>query len=137
MKIGLSTIGVKMLYKPSGETYTELPNMQSTPSLKGEEEKIDVTVLTDTFRRYVEGVKDYGDLDFVFLYDANQENSSFNMMKAVEGESIPYKLQLPDGSGFEFTASVKVGINEMEVNSAITFTASFALSSDVEYKATV
>lgn len=133
MAVGLSTMGVKMKYKSSGETYTELPNMQSTPSLKGEEEKIDVTTLTDTFRRYIDGVKDYGNLDFVFLYDANQTDSSFNKMKAVEGEDIQYKLELPDNSAFEFTAAVKVGINEMEVNSGITFTASFSLSSDVEY----
>ena len=133
MAVGLSTMGVKMKYKSSGETYTELPNMQSTPSLKGEEEKIDVTTLTDTFRRYIDGVKDYGNLDFVFLYDANQTDSSFNKMKAVEGEDIQYKLELPDKSAFEFSAAVKVGINEMEVNSGITFTASFSLSSDVEY----
>lgn len=133
MAVGLATIGVKMSYKASGSTYTDLPNLQTTPELGGTPEKIDVTTLADSFKRYINGVKDYGDLDFAFLYDADQEQSSYKMLKAIENQDTAFKITLPDNSTFSFTASVIVKMGSAEVNGALTFTGSFALSSDVEW----
>lgn len=132
---GLASIGVKIGYKSSNEdpTYTDLPHLQETPELGGDAEKIDVTCLSDTVRQYVAGVKDYGDLDFVFLYDASEENSSFKMLKAVEGEKKQYQVSMPDGASFEFAAIVNLKMGAAQVNEALTFTASFALQSDVEF----
>ena len=47
---GLASIGVKIGYKSSNEapTYTDLPHLQETPELGGDDEKIDVTCLSDT-----------------------------------------------------------------------------------------
>lgn len=134
MAMGLASIGVKMGYKPttgSGSTYTNLPGLQSTPELGGTPEKIDVTTLADNFRRYINGVKDFGDLDFIFLYDGDQETSSYKMLKEIENEDTSYQVELPDGSTFTFTAAVIVKMGAAEVNEALTFTASFALSSDI------
>lgn len=136
MAVGLATIGVKIGYQTTSGgagTFTNLPNLQSTPELGGTPEKIDVTTLADNFRRYINGVKEFGDLDFVFLYDGDQDDaaSSYKMLKEVENEDVKYQVELPDGSTFTFNAEVIVRMGAAEVNGALTFTAGFALSSDI------
>lgn len=130
MSAGLASIGVKLKKGTKA-----LPNLQSAPEIGGTPEKIDVTTLDDTAKRYINGVKDYGDLEFTFLYDADQEDSSFKQLKEAEGTETEYTLVLPDGTSFAFTADVAVKLNSVEVNGSLTFTASFALSSDVTYTA--
>jgi len=132
---GLATIGVKM-YKGGVTGGTLLPNLQSTPDIGGTPEKIDVTTLADNVRMYIDGVKDYGDLEFVFLYDGDQEDSSaWSTLKASENTTATYTVQLPDGTTFAFDAIVSCRLNAAEVNAALTFTASFSLQSDVTYTA--
>lgn len=49
---GILTKGIKLSYKASGETYTELTNLMEIPEIgNGEKEMIDVTVLTDDVKR--------------------------------------------------------------------------------------
>lgn len=129
---GLASIGVKM-YKGSSTTKTKLPNLQSTPELGGTPEKIDVTTLEDSIKQYINGVKDYGDLEFTFLYDGDKSDSSFKTLKAAEGNPDTYTLELPDGTSFSWTADVSVRMSSIEVNGALTFIASFAMQSDVTY----
>ena len=132
---GLSTIGITIGYKTgvSGSTYTPLPNLQSIPDIGGTPEKIDVTTLADTSKKYIDGVVDYGDLEFVFLFDANQQTSTYEILRGLQTAKTvnSYQLKFPDGTTFDFDAQVSVRTNSAEVNSAITFTASFALQSDV------
>lgn len=125
---GLASIGIKL-----SADGTDLPNLQSTPDIGGTPEKIDVTTLADSTRQYVNGVKDPGDLDFVFLYDKDQENSSYETLSGKVGDpDTKYVLTLPDNSTFTFTADVSLRLNAAEVNGAITYTASFALQSEIE-----
>lgn len=112
-----------------------LPNLQATPEMGGTPEKVDVTTLADAERKYIQGIKDYGDLEFTFLYDADQEESAFATLKSKEGvPTTEYKLTMPDGSTFTFTADVSVRLGAAEVNGALTFIASFALQSDVAFQ---
>lgn len=132
MAAGLATIGIKM-YKGTGSSKTLVPNLQSTPELGGTPEKIDVTTLADSVRHYILGVKDYGDLEFNFLYDGDQTESAWKTLKGLESTDTEYSIELPDGSSFAFTADVTCRLAAAEVNAAITFIASFAMKSDVTY----
>ena len=49
--------------------YTVIPGLLEVPDIGGTTEKIDVTTLADTSRQYINGIKDYGELTFKFLYD--------------------------------------------------------------------
>lgn len=129
---GLSSIGVKM-YKGSSTSKKQLPNLLSTPEMGGTPEKIDVTTLEDSVKQYINGVKDYGDLEFSFLYDGDKSDSSFKTLKGSEGTPDTYTLELPDGSSFSWTADVSVRMSGIEVNGALTFIASFAMQSEVDY----
>lgn len=133
---GLASIGITLGVKKttSGSTYTNLPNLQAVPEMGGDPEKIDVTVLSDQSKKYINGVKDNGDLQFTFLYDADQTDSSFKTLKTLQdaGKSNDYQVKFPDGTTFEFSAMVSVKTGSAEVNGALTFTASFALQSEID-----
>ena len=132
---GLASIGIKIGYKAStsGSTYTNLPNVQAIPEMGGTPEKIDVTTLSDQSKKYVNGVTDNGDLDFTFLYDADGTTSSYKILKGLQDAKTTnsYQVEFPDGTTFTFDAEVSVKTNSAEVNGALTFTASFALQSEI------
>lgn len=128
MAAGLATIKSKFF---KGDE--KIPSLMGFPEMGGTPEKIDVTTFDDSVRRYILGVKDFGDLEFTFLYDGDQTDSGFKKLYAAQGTEDTYKLELPDGSSFSWTAEVSVRLAAGEVNGAITYIASFAMKSDVTY----
>lgn len=123
------TLGVK---EGSGSTYTDLPDLMEIPELGATVEKVDVTTLKDANKRYINGVGDYGDLQFKFLY-ANGTSDSFRKLKALEtaGKVNDYQITLPDGTKFAFSAQTSVKLDSTAVNGALTFTASLSLNSEM------
>ena len=136
---GMLTKGITLGYKTgdSGDTYTNLPNLQTVPALGGDIDKVETTVLSDASRTYINGLIDYGDLEFGFVYDADQPVSSFKMLKAVEesGEQAQFEVSFPDGSKFHFIGQVHVATGEADVGAVVLFTAQIGLGSDIEYVA--
>ena len=118
----------------AGSSYTDLPLLMEVPELGGTPEKVDVTVLSDSVKKYIDGVKDYGDLQFKFLYDNSSETASYRVLKGLEGSETPTKFQiaLPDETKFSFSGFVSVKMDSAAVNAALTFTLSIALQSEIE-----
>ena len=131
---GLLTKGIKLSYKKSGEnSFTEIANLQECPELGGAAEKVDVTTLADGNYKYISGIKDFGDLEFTFLYDNSTATSNFRVCKELEAEtSAPsWEVQFPDGTKFDFSGECSVATAGGSVNNAIQFTLSIALNSDI------
>lgn len=84
--------------------FVELPLLMEVPEMGGTSEKVDVTTLADASRKYIEGIKDYGDLAFKFLYK-NAEGSAYRILRGYEeaGTAADYKVELPDGTAFTFS----------------------------------
>ena len=127
--------GIKLSYKTSGETYTDLTNLQEIPELGGDTESIEITVLSDAAHMYTNGIKNYGDsLAFKFLYDTTQ----FETLNSLSG-SVDWKVSLPDGENgainttctFSGTCSVK--LDGVGVNSALTYTLSIKPNSEMTW----
>lgn len=133
---GLLSKGITMGYDKTGAgtSYTDLPLLMEVPELGGTSEKVDVTVLSDGVKKYIDGIKDFGDLAFKFLYDNSAETSSYRVLQGLEGRTTPTKFQvsLPDGTKFAFSGFVSVKLDSAAVNAALTFTATIALNSDIE-----
>lgn len=132
-----TTVGVKLGFKTTGSTYTNLPNLFGVPSLGGSPSAIDITTLTDTIEKKMPGIRSYGDsLDFNFFYDAGESNSSFDALSALDNAETPtsFRVTLPDGTAFDFTAFVTVSLSEIEGNDAIKFTASLMPQSAIDIK---
>lgn len=112
-----------------------LPNLQEIPELGGTVEKVEVTTLADGAKRYISGIKDYGDLSFKFLYDTDDSASSFKVLKVAEeaGTVGAFTVEFPDGTTCAFQASVNVRLDSAGVNAPLTFTADLSLNSDMDW----
>ena len=125
-----------------------IPGLIEVPDLGGSPEKIDVTTLSDANRQYINGIQDYGELTFKFVYDAGEikigeetHPSNYDFLISVitpaEATNTPivWKILYPGVGGktfgFEFKGSASLTMDAMSVNSALTFTLTIAVSSDV------
>lgn len=134
MATGILSKGIKLGYsKTSGGTYTNIPDLQEVPNLGGSAEKVDVTTLADTNYRYINGIQDFGDLEFKFLYDNSGETSNYRILKGLEeaGDVVYFQVEFPDGTKFDFSGQVSTTIEGASVNTALTFTAAITLNSEI------
>ena len=132
---GLLSLNTKIGYKSGAEasTYTDIPNLTEVPEIGGSPEKVDVTTLADNAKRYINGIKDYGDLDFKVLYDNASEGANYRIVKGLEtaGTLVDWQVSLPDGTAFAFSGYPTVKLDSVSVGAALYFTVSIALNSDV------
>lgn len=129
---GILTKGITLSYKKDA-TYEEITNLQECPELGGAAEKVDVTTLADGNYKYINGVKDFGDLEFKFLYDNSGEASNYRIVRGLEetGSVVEWKVTFPDGTSFVFSGEVSTKIESAAVNAALTFIANITLNSDI------
>ena len=130
---GLLTKGITLSYKNSSE-YEVIHNLQSVPAFGGAAEKVDVTTLEDGNYKYINGIKDFGDMAFGFLYDNSGTTSNYRICRGLEesGEVVEWKVTFPDGTSFEFSGEASTTIEEGAVNAAVTFTLNITLNSDIK-----
>ena len=144
--------GITLSIKKSDSTgeYTVIPGLLEVPDIGGTTEKIDVTTLADTSRQYINGIKDYGELTFKFLYDGlcckdgmdDVSNYQF-LYDLFEGRNAggdgpkDWKLQYKSTSTRQFNFTFKgygsLSMDSASVNSALTFTLTITLASDIAY----
>ena len=134
---GLLTKGITLSYNKGPEDSWEvIHNLQELPALGGAAEKVDVTTLEDANYKYINGLKDYGELAFKFLYDNSTEQSNYRVVRGLEekGEVVEWKVTFPDTTEFTFSGEASTAVDEGAVNGAITFTLNINLNSDISVK---
>ena len=114
-------------------TFTEIPMLMEVPEFGGAPEKIDVTTLGDCSKRYIPGIRDYGDLVFKFLYD-NTAAGNYRTLKGMDdtAQVATFQIQYPDGTSHQFVAVPSVSMDAGTINGALTFSATMMLQSDIE-----
>ena len=129
---GLLTKDIKLSYK-NNDQYVEIANLQECPELGGTAEKVEVTTLADGNKKYINGIKDFGDLAFKFLYDNSTTTSNYRVVRGLEeaGNVVDWKVTFPDNTEFMFSGEVTTAIDSASVNNALTFTANITLNSDI------
>ena len=130
---GILTKGITLSYKKTGSTYTEIANLQECPELGGTAENVEVTTLADGNKKYIKGIKDFGELAFKFLYDNSGAESNYRVVRGLEeaGNVVDWKVTFPDNTSFAFSGEVTTAIDSAAVNAALTFTATITLNSDI------
>lgn len=133
MALEFSTIGVKVKYavetsagtRPTS-SYTEIPDIKSTPAVDFNPSKIQVTNLQDPTHRYIKGVQDAGDsYDFTCNTTANLKTIWAACVSAAEaafasGKSTWFEIAIPNFDSFYFAGMpVQLGVNEMGVDAVI------------------
>ena len=123
--------GIKLSYSSTGtESYTDLTDLLEIPSLGGSIDKVDVTTLADVSKKYINGIKDYGDLAFKFNYAKAQ----FTTLNGLTG-SVNFKVTLPDNTTATFSGEPSVSLEGVGVGAAMTYTLNISLDSDIEFGA--
>lgn len=123
--------GIKLSYSSTGtESYTDLTDLLEIPSLGGSVDKVDVTTLADASKKYINGIKDYGDLAFKFNYAKEQ----FTTLNGLTG-SINFKVTLPDTTTATFSGEPSVSLEGVGVGAAMTYTLNISLDSDIAFGA--
>lgn len=127
---GILTKGIKLSYKASGDTYTELTNLMEIPEIgNGEKEMIDVTVLTDDVKKSIAGLGDSSQtLAFKFLYVKEQ----FTTLSALD-DSTSWKVEMPDGVSATFDGTPSVKFDSAAPNAALTYTLSIGVESKITF----
>jgi len=123
----------RLFHRTGGTTFVEIPHLMEVPELGGTPEKIDVTTLADTSRRYIPGIKDFGDLVFKFLYDNRAAGANYRTLKSMEdaGNMVTFQLRYPDGATHTFDAVPAVSMDAGSINGALTFSVSMTMQSGV------
>ena len=123
--------GIKLSYSSTGtESYTDLTDLLEIPSLGGSVDKVDVTTLADASKKYINGIKDYGDLAFKFNYAKAQ----FTTLNGLTG-SVNFKVTLPDNTTATFSGEPSVSLEGVGVGAAMTYTLNISLDSDIAFGA--
>lgn len=93
----------------------EIKGLREIPEFsKPAKEKVDVTCLTDTEKKYLAGIGDsVSELSFKFLYDA----AEFARLNAIT-EDQDCVLTLSDGSTFAFTGGISMTYHGGGINTA-------------------
>ena len=130
---GILTKGITLSYKKEGSTYAVIANLQECPELGGTAENVEVTTLADGNKKYIKGIKDFGELAFKFLYDNSGAESNQRIVRGLEeaGNAVEWKVTFPDNTTFAFSGEVTTAIDSAAVNAALTFTATITLNSDI------
>ena len=129
---GIISIGTKLSYSAVPATsYTDLNDLQDIPELGGAAEKVDVSTLADGTRRYINGIVDYGDLVFTFLYDNDDASSSWRTLQGFNNAIKTWKITLPDTTTFVFTGYPYIKLNATGISAPLTFTLMINLNSAI------
>ena len=125
------TLGMK---KGSASSYELLDGLKEVPELGTEPDKVDNTTLTDKTKISELGIGDPGDLAYKFKWENGSANSSYRTLRAVADsrEKVSFEETFPDGTKFHFDAQCSLKVGGGGVNTAIEYTLSLGLQSDIE-----
>lgn len=128
-----STIGTRLFISADAQAFNEVASITSIGELGGDANDIDVTTLRQTERSYVPGVKDFPSVDVTLLLeDKNGVTDNYSMLRKAELAGTYYTIDVlfPNKRGIRFLARIKTRLNGAEVDSALTFVASFYKKGD-------
>lgn len=128
----LSSVGVIFGYSTTGfeGEITPVEGCYEVPSLGGSVAKLDVTVLSDTVRKKINGIKDYGDeLQFKCYYDSDE----YDTLDGLKEQNIYWTLQFPNGKGkFQWQGTPTVSLEGFGVSATVGYLLNIAPSSPIE-----
>lgn len=129
----LVSMGSKLYHKAtSAGTYAAVPDVRQFPSFLGEADRVDTTCIEDTMKTSAPGQQDPGDMAFKFAYTGNGSGSNWAILNSYKSAAGYFKVEFPDGSGFEWQAKVALSMDEVgDGNSALEFTGTMYPESEI------
>lgn len=133
--------GVKFEYKEKtgGNDFKAL-DVKSVPDIGADANPIENTALGDTAKRYENGIKDYGTLEYVLRAEGKTTaDSTFMKMVGYQKNNtiLTFKETYPDGLSIEFDGMVSIKRSGGEIDGVVEDTLSIQLQSDLNITAAV
>ena len=128
--MAISTYGISLMYKGTGETYTKLIDIKDFPDLGGAPEMLETTTLSDNMQTYIPGIQSLDALEFT----ANYTKADFAKIKAMEGVDTAFAVWFgKDGADgkFEFKGQISAFPVGGGVNEVVSMTISIAPSTPI------
>lgn len=126
--------GIKLEYSTDkGVKFTELTGLKEVPEMGSDPEKVENTCLSDKSKKYEYGIGDYGDLAYKFKYENASATSPYRVLRKLADDKtvVKFKQTYPDKTTFTFDAQCNVKLGSGSVNSAMDFTLTLALQSEI------
>lgn len=124
---GLASTGTKLEMAEVGSTdYVEVADVKTIPALGGAPQEIDVTTLSDTRTKQIEGIEAATTAAFLIQY----KGPSWNTVHAKAGDRKQYnwRVTYPDDMKATFTGSFTIQFGEATVNGSLTYTMTITIS---------
>lgn len=133
MGTGTTSVGTILKMGATAGTLTEVPDLLDFPDMMGPPDKIEVTTIKDTQRKYKPGLKDPGDMKFTFLFSDMKTGSNWADLAAAEtaGTVKYFALVFPDGSSFTWQGTVSLSMPGKGIAEALSFVATIFPASTV------
>lgn len=109
----------------------QITGLLSFPDMGSSPQKIKVTSMDDTENeRYIAGLKDTNNFDFEF----NMQDTNYDDADSLVGQKdLPYSLELPNGSKFDWTGEHVVFLSSGAVGGNGKFKISCTVNSKIEH----
>ena len=128
--MAISTYGVYLMHKGTGDTYTKLIDIKDFPDLGGAPEMLETTTLSDAMQTYIPGIKSSDALEFTANYTPG-DYAACNALKDKEESYAIYFGEQGANGKFAFKGYLSARINGGGVNEVVGMTISIAPSSEI------
>ena len=128
--MAISTFGIQLMHKGTGDTYTKLVDIKDFPDLGGSPEMLETTTLSDAMQTYIEGIQSADALEFT----ANYDKTDYTTLTALKGQKGSYAVYFgTEGVNgmFKFDGYLSVRVNGGGVNEVVGMTISIAPASAI------
>ena len=128
--MAISTYGITLRHKGTGETYTKLIDIKDFPDLGGAPEMLETTTLSDAMQTYIEGIQSSDALEFT----ANYTKTDYDTLVALKGDEESFAVFFGDdgtAGTFYFKGYLSVRVNGGGVNEVVGMTISIAPSTAI------
>lgn len=130
---GMLSKGTTLGYKEHGASgdFTLLNDIKTVPEVGQSPEKVDVTVLTDSKKKAIDGLQDSSSLAFVGVYKGANFKAANGI--ATSGKIYDWILTYPDGLTVTFTGKASLKLGQAGINEALSFTVTVVVSDGPDY----
>lgn len=133
-KRGLASKGIEFYPNYTGASARCLNYLLQIGDItKGEREELEATCMDDDIEHSILGIrKKSDDYEVKFLYNAEEANSDYQVISALEDNatSVPILVKMPDGAEYANSGVPSLTINSVGVNSIVEATAKYKLDGD-------
>ena len=128
--MAINTMGIMLMHKGTGSTYTKLIDIKDFPDLGGAPELLETTTLSDAMQTYIEGIQSADALEFT----ANYTKEDYTKLVALKGKDEAFAVYFGDegiNGKFEFKGYLSARVNGGGVNEVVGMTISIAPSTAI------